>query len=250
MNLKQKSSQSLLVLFTFLGILLTSCTQRLSLVGSEQENIQIQSTADSISPSTTAALIKPYRQKLLDSLSSTMAIADDNFIKKRPGGSLGNLISDAMHWQAKDLLSRMRLADFNVSAPMFSIMNYGGIRQTEISKGPITLNKIYETLPFENTLVYIECPINIFKKMILGINEESWPVQWDRERMTSLEQIEREYKTILLVTNNYISNGGDQCDFLIPLKKIDSGLLLRDVLVAYLKKEGHVQPSNEIRILK
>ena len=38
----------------------------------------------------------------------------------------------------------------------FVVLNYGGLRIQSMAAGPITMSKVYELMPFDNTLVVVD----------------------------------------------------------------------------------------------
>ena len=40
----------------------------------------------------------------------------------------------------------------------------------------------------------------------------------------------------IVATNDYIANGGDNCSFLKPCKRVNTGVLIRDLMIAYIQK--------------
>ncbi len=63
------------------------------------------------------------------------------------GGSVGNLVADAMRAEASRRAGR--------PVP-FAIVNTGGLRKNAIGAGALTTSDIYELLPFDNMLVLVE----------------------------------------------------------------------------------------------
>src|SRR5690606_17080949 len=57
-------------------------------------------------------------------------------------------------------------------------------------------------------------------------------------------------KTYNIATNDYIANGGDNCDFLIDAPRTSTGLLVRDVLIQNLRRKVNLNPDFELRIKK
>jgi hypothetical protein len=50
-----------------------------------------------------------------------------------------------------------------------------------------------------------------------------------------------------IAVSDYIANGGDHCDFLTPLKKKHTGILVRDALIDYVaKSESQNKPLHPV----
>lgn len=208
-------------------------------------NQHIAASTDS-SFSLTERFLAPYRQQLADSFSAVIAITETKLIKKRPGGSLGNLVTEAM-W----LHTKLNTPGTSQAPPAtFVLMNYGGIRLKEIAAGSISIGKIFELLPFENTLVRIDLNGANLKKLLQQVNKvNGWPMKFNNKKFKSLEDINPRQR-FELITNNYIAQGGDNCSILKTLPQEDTGILLRDIVIEYLKKQKTVKANNTDYILK
>ncbi len=230
----------------FLSLLLACRTPMVS-TGGQQKFYAVQSTtaADSISP--IEQFLKPFRDSLSMQMNVAVAKAQGNFIKEKPAGSLGNLVTEAMLWSARQA---------NPACEM-SVCNYGGIRIPQISAGDITVGKVFELLPFENTLVIVEVPGKVLQQWIqLMASSEGWPVNGvniDVDGATiSLQSLPAETspakpidetKTYLIVTNDYVANGGDKCSFLKDLPRKDLKVLVRDACTQYLREQKALAPQ-------
>ncbi len=75
----------------------------------------------------------------------------------------GNLIADALHWQATQLASA-----FGVAAPDVALQNGGGIRNdTIIAAGPISELESFDMIPFPNFVTVLEgIPREQFKEVL------------------------------------------------------------------------------------
>jgi 2',3'-cyclic-nucleotide 2'-phosphodiesterase (5'-nucleotidase family) len=224
---------------------LVSCHIAHSPVKMTANNQEISASADS-SYSMTETFLTPYRQQLQDSFSTIIAYNTDKLVKEKPGGSLGNLVTDAM-WQ----FSKYNTPGTSQAPPeTFVIMNYGGIRLKEIAAGPISIGKIFELLPFENTLVRMGITGLQLKQLVTQINTSGgWPMKFDTKKFVSLNDI-NENQRYELVTNNYIAQGGDNCSLLKALPKEDTGILIRDIVIDYVRNQKDSLANKEKRLLE
>lgn len=225
----------------------------------------IKDTIQSDTVSAIERMLKPYRDSLSGIMNEVIGQASDDFKKEKGGGSLGNFVADAVYSRAKQL-------DPLCSA---AIYNPGGIRIPEIKKGNITRGKMFELLPFENELVIIDVKGDTLEKWLNAIGEAGgwpissiWKVQFDVNKKinsiasdtTMVEMPDGNLKTILtmksvvqdsiyhIATNDYIANGGDNCDFLKGLKRLNTGVLIRDLLIDEVKTNQIISPDNSSRI--
>lgn len=223
-----------------------SCKAPYTPVKAVGSHIKVKEGYDTLAPLITEHFLKPYRQKLQDSFSTVVATSNGNLVKRRPGGSLGNLVTTVM-W---DFIKNNTPVTSQAPLSVFVLMNYGGIRLKDIPKGNITIGKIYELLPFENTLVRVRIPGPDLIKLIQQINNnKGWPMKYNDKKILQLSDI-NVYQTYELVTNNYIAAGGDNCSILKTLPQTDTGILLRDLVINYLGKQKTITPDNTDYILK
>jgi 2',3'-cyclic-nucleotide 2'-phosphodiesterase (5'-nucleotidase family) len=219
-------------------------------------------------------LLRPYRDSLNKNMNEVIGYATGDFIKEKPSGSLGNLVVDAMYDKAK------KLNENTINA----ICNFGGIRIPEIKKGPISVGKIFELLPFENELVIVELNGIILRQWYKLIAENGgWPMFYKlkeekvfegangkvfarvdtlyrqdffQDTLQSISEIIIMNEPIVdsmhyfIATNDYIANGGDNCDFLKNCKKTPTGILIRNLVIDYIRYCKQMQPSRFAQIIK
>ena len=200
------------------------------------------------------ATIAPYKVKLDSSMNVELILAEGDFSKEQPEGSLGNMVCDVLMQFAKNK---------NLQADL-CLMNNGGLRIPIVYKGQITVRTIYELMPFENQLLLLKIKGSKFKELmqmvaasggvpVAGINL----VIQNKEIQTLLVQGKPfdEQKDYWVLTSDYLANGGDKYDALKnPIERIDLNLLLRNVLIETLYKMdtdgAHLIPVIDGRIRK
>ena len=251
-------------------IVVLSACKPMYMVSDNEAKIYKISQADVDSVSEIAQLLKPYRDSLSLIMNEVIGQSKGNFKKEKPGGSLGNLVADAMFFKAKKINP----------ATQNAICNYGGIRINEIRSGDITRGKIFELLPFENELVILELNGTQLKQWIeVMAKSDGWPIAtylpmnlpklkqalayqdsftvFDPRTATSKDSIITfsplaDDVMYTIATNDYIANGGDQCDFLKTCKRINTGLLIRDVMIEYIQTHSYCfpNPTQRVHIVK
>lgn len=107
------------------------------------------------------ALITPYRVKKDSIMKGVIGQAEVSMMRGRPECALGNLVADVLRSAAKVTLGKE--ADF-------AVMNIGGIR-TDLSKGDITTENVFEILPFENALCVMTMKGSTLRELFENIAE-------------------------------------------------------------------------------
>ncbi|KRQ87670.1 Trifunctional nucleotide phosphoesterase protein YfkN precursor [Caloramator mitchellensis] len=139
------------------------------------------------------------------------------------------------------------------------ITNGGGLR-TSIPAGDITMGKMYEVMPFDNTLVKMELTGADLKKVlengimnqtigwvqVAGVKVYYNPKANAGERITSMRlndgtKVEMD-KYYTVVTNDFMFTGGDNYDFKGAKNAVDTNIPIRDALVEELKNVKTISP--------
>jgi 2',3'-cyclic-nucleotide 2'-phosphodiesterase (5'-nucleotidase family) len=178
--------------------------------------------------------LKTYKAAMEEKMNVRIGYTKEVLKKEKPNSTLGNMVSDAMLWQAKKLDKNVQIA----------IANFGGIRIPYLPAGDISLGKVYEIMPFDNAL----CTVHISGALVDSLCQHmaragGWPVSdmqftLVKEKATDIEVQGKplDYKQQYLVAlNDYMANGGDHCDFLVPVTKKLTGVLVRDAIIDYVK---------------
>ena len=199
---------------------------------------QIESSSD------TEEIIKPYRDSMSGIMSEVIAQADTNFIAQRPSSNLMNWVADAVFIQQTQTV---RLA-----TPAICLLNTGGIRSS-LGKGELTLGDFYKLMPFDNTIVWIEMPIEAMNDIAEYISRTGGePISNCRieKGKLKLNSMREGAKSFIVITSDYLANAGDKMDFLKKGKIVNqTGKLMRDVLIDHAKQEGVLVSNNEVRFI-
>ena len=195
---------------------------------------------------TLLALLQPYADKVDRFLSETIGYAQTPFGNdngRTRETALGDLVADAMCWY---------LSRFN---PDFALTNSGAIR-AGLSEGSLTRESIYDILPFDSSLVFLNLTGTQVRTLFNFIGtvqpgEGAFPQVSNGIRFTLVPK-KKTCKDILIngkpidpkkaygiVTNSYLAKGGDGYGaFLQAVDQFDSSIFQRDALIAYIKHLG------------
>lgn len=207
--------------------------------------------------STLESMVKPYRDSLQKDMSTLIAVSATPLIKDKPESKLTNLVSDLLLEAGRSFCQQQHL---NI-IPDVAYVNYGGLRAS-LPKGEITVERIFELMPFENEVVLVKISGDALLQMgekIAGRGGEG--VAGIRLGISNgkVSSFMVQNKTIdpaasyWVVISDYIANGGDQMSmFVNSLQRINTGMKIRDVLIQSMaeryQKEGIIDIKEDGRI--
>ena len=202
-------------------------------------------------------LLEPYLIKAESVLSRVIGKAEATFFydgAREEENPLGNLVADSMLWYTKYL------------GADFALQNGGGIR-ADLPEGQLTEKMIYETLPFDNTVVVLTLDgrsvQSLFEYMAtMSSGEGGFPQVSKNVSMTIdmgkgiCEDVMINGKpldtgrTYKIATNSYLAAGGDGYKMLLKaIDAYDSSMFQRDVLIEYIAHlGGRIRPHTSGRI--
>lgn len=218
---------------------ISACSPRPLQVTSHQEQQYSISKAEP-QDSVITALLKPYKRGVDTQMDVVLGHTDIPLTKAQPESTLGNFLADAT-------LVAGRNVDPKVEA---AVGNYGGIRIPYIAPGAITRGKIYELMPFDNMLTIVELSgsdLQVFCDQIAAYR--GWPVSGLRFTIKNKRAIDvtiggapiNEARFYKIAVNDYIANGGDNCEVLKKQNRRSTTVFVRDALIQYLialEREG------------
>ena len=214
-------------------LLVFSCGEKFTLESYNQETIQVESKKDS----TILAIIKPYQDSIEHKMNEILTYTKYELKKGRPVSTLGNFVTDLC---------------LNYATADICIMNNGGLR-TNIDKGDITLEQIYQLMPFENELVILKLNNNEYREMLeYIINRGGEPfsgINIITNKNGDLLDFDNKLKdSIIVLTTDYLANGGDRMSFFNNKKSDQVGIKLRDAIIDYCRRNDTLNVSIDNRI--
>ncbi len=222
------------LLFLVGTTLLFSC-HRHPFIYSQAANLNRLDTSTTAIDPKIVALIAPYKAQIDSQMNSVIGYCGLSMTKYHPESELGNAVAD--------MVTRYTLEQFKEPVDL-CVLNFGGLR-TSLPKGNITKGKVFELMPFDNTLVIVQLsslemnalakhianrngePIGSPHGVILHGTPDSHYFQFGNEEDSILS---KEYYHVL--TSSYLAGGGDNfVVFKNTHRKTDTGLLIRDALL-------------------
>ena len=190
-------------------------------------------------------LIDPYRARVERQTNAVLGEATSMFARlAEEGGAILNLVADA--YRAK-------------TGTQFALANVGGIR-TSLPAGPITYGKIFEILPFENTIVTMKISGAQLKRSlavrltaISGLRAVFDLRKPKGEQLVSATMEDGspivDTATYTVTINDFMQAGGDDySEFANGTDVKDTGFRLRDVVSEYIQAKKIITPVKDGRI--
>ena len=183
-------------------------------------------------------IIEPYKSDL-DAKIDEVLCYNPRVLDKRESdleSSLGNLLADVCFEAGDSILRSIKGTPLD-----FAVFNYGGMR-APIQKGDVTIEDIYQLMPFENRLVIVELNPDQVKALIdyLTRQHQAHPISGiriaiDKGRAPKVWIGEKRWdpsKSYHVLTIDYLQHGGGNMTFLTqPEYLYVSDVKVRDALI-------------------
>lgn len=240
------------LLLFYLLLLGTACTPVQHISRTDVKYTVVRADAAPKEDQEVTVMIAPYKMQLDAVMNEVLGTLPADLTKQKPESTLGN-------WVADVILERVRKEGHQVD---LAIVNYGGLRVPYLSAGPLTRGELFELSPFDNTIQVLDVPGHKLDSVFLLIAEtEGWPVSKDVKLVISNKKVVSAIinnqpldpgKIYKVATLDYVATGGDNMKMLIPLSRIQTGLILRDVLIENVRESTAagrpIMPALEGRI--
>lgn len=227
-------------------LFLFACNKAFIPVKTEYEVKRI--TAQLPADSSMLRITQVYRDSINKSMNEVIGSLQSSLEKRQPSGSLNNFMADALLQMAREKIN----ANVNIA-----MVNYGGIRLTQLPAGNITRGKIFELMPFDNYLIVQEMKGDVLQSLLDLIAERGgWAIaganfQIQNKRAVNVliegKPIDAA-KTYFVANSDYVANGGDNANMLKNIPQQNKGYLMRDALIDYVEKNKTLTANDEKRI--
>lgn len=235
-----------------MGLFFSACQPQTHFVKSDNQYQEIKD--ESAEDASISDLIAPYKEKMGQEMNTVIGTTAKMLTKAKPESTLGNWAADLVHTQCERYLEQK--IDF-------AVLNYGGLRIPSLPQGPVTKGKVFELMPFDNTLVVLEMKGSELGALFNHLAAKGgWPISKHLQitfQNSKAVKATIDGKKILkeqiyhIATNDYIANGGDKCTFFKGKPQKQTNKLFRDAIIEYIETEtkaGHKLDANiEDRVL-
>jgi len=229
---------NLLIVLAFLA----ACKPTANITSVDTNVISIDTVSTLKEDTSALRLIKPFKEKMLMQMKEVLGYTDGAMIKDNPEGILNNFVADLVLTKAKDYYKPVDSIKVD-----FCLLNYGGLRAS-LPKGAVTLEDVYELMPFENNLVVITLGGQKTKQVFdyiakqggMPVSGISMGIKDTLPVFVTVNGVAFDStKNYKIITSDYLANGGDKMTFFkTPLKREDLGIKLRDAIISYIKEEN------------
>ena len=189
--------------------LLVSCRPAYEVTKTAGTRIPIDSTLNSHPDAETADILATYKAQVDSIMQEVVGTAAQSMAAERPESPLSNLIADVLREAATGVLGQP------VDA---GLVNMGGIRNV-LTKGDITMENVFEILPFENSLCVLTLKGSTLKQLCTeiaarggeGISGLRMEISKERKLLKATiggEPIADD-RTYTLATIDYLAEGND-----------------------------------------
>ena len=195
-----------------------------------------------------ARIIDKYEAQVRTEFSKVAGMAAEDFTRRPDGESnLGDLVTDAMR---------------EASGAQIAFYNAGGIR-ADLPRGPITLEMIYTTLPFDNRLITMDLSGTQIRELLEKgaqngklLQVSGLKVEFDLSRPAGSKAVSisvggapldpaTDYK---VVTNDFLAVGGDQVTTFKQGRNMAVGSPVRDAVIDYIRTHSPLNFQTQGRI--
>ena len=196
-------------------------------------------------------MITPYRELLEDEMNRVLVVADTIIYKVLPESPLSNLIANLSFERAS-----LEAIDLGIDEPDLCLLNFAGLR-VDLPAGEIKVGKVFELMPFENTLEIIELSADSISSMfnylatVKGQPVANLRFVIENGASNSIfindKPIDRS-RSYRVVTTDYLANGGDKMSFFQnPLNREALNIKLRDAIIDHFEAIGRSgKPLNPV----
>lgn len=221
-------------------IIATSCRTVYVPASVETQNISISDALNQLD-SQLVQVYLPYKTILEKDINRVISFSEQEMVKGKPESKLTNFLGDIVLEEAGRIAQKLDLGFI----PQISFYNYGGIR-TALPAGDITVGKVFELMPFENELVFLQlsgAQVQEFFDWVAEKKGESiggarFVISNEKAKNVTVQGKELvPTEKYWIATNDYVAEGNDGLEvFTRNLQLINTGEKIRDVIIAHLER--------------
>ncbi len=231
--------QFLLGITGIFSLILTSCATHYHVSDIKTKQYPVNDSTIASVDSVAYNYIRPYHDTLDKIMSEILVYSEQNIGKGSPESLIGNFTTDALLNQ-----TNLKCDTLKIKHVDFAFGNSGGLRMS-LPTGEVTLGRVFELMPFENTILILEMNHEKLKSLFSYIvQRKGIPLAGIRIKISKTGYQDvlingmsyDSTKTYRVATNDYLSNGGDGMMFLRDVSsKTDIDLKVRDSYIREMR---------------
>ena len=222
-------------------LLFVSCSGSFQITEMSSQLVELKSpTANQIASETTL-LLKPYRDSVSKTMDLVVGQSEQPMERGKPESILGNFVTDV----CKSMVDSVLISKGEKPTDLF-VFNLGGLRGA-FPKGGIKLGDVYQVMPFDNELVWVDIPHDSLVSLLhyiqvrggipisgatmsLSANAENCMVFKNGKSLSPGEF----YR---IGTNDFLARGGDGMNMFNVVQELPStGIKVRDAILYHILK--------------
>jgi 2',3'-cyclic-nucleotide 2'-phosphodiesterase (5'-nucleotidase family) len=247
--MRHSFSYTLLITWALLAL---SCKTHFVQKSYETQNVSVSAEAN-VLDSSVVQLYLPYKNILEEDMNRVISYSETKMTKAKPESFLTNFLADLLLEQGAKECEKQSLG----FTPSVSFYNYGGIRSI-IPQGDITVGTIFELMPFENEMVYLELSGQQLREFLNYVAAKGGDSLGGARFVISDKKAKditvggkaiTNDESYWLVTNDYVAGGGDGLDVLKGNKQlIKSSVKIRDAIISNLEDKQKQNKNLQVEL--
>ncbi len=187
---------------------------------------------------TTLQFIAPYKDSLDAKMNQIIGYSAKRMERGTPESLLTNFVSDLI------LTECQKIADTsNLPVADMALINHKGLRSV-LNEGPVTLNSIYQLMPFENEIVLISLNKDQtieFLNFIAsnggdGIAGATFSISEGQAQNITINNQPLNKESYTIATSDYIAKGGDRYFVFKKGTMTLTNVKLRDMIIDHIRQ--------------
>lgn len=218
-----------------------SCSKSLPVGQMTPQYLELMSSDASQQDTITSYILKPYRDSVAITMDQIVGFSQQSMERGKPESILGNFVSDV----GKAAIDSLLISRGQSPTDLF-IFNIGGLRGA-FPQGEIKLRDVYQVMPFDNELVWVDIPYDSLLSMIGYIKDKggvpiagaSMVLSADIGKclIFSNQKVVQNQETYRIGTNDFLARGGDGMNMLNVVDEIPTtGIKVRDAILWHFQK--------------
>ncbi len=214
----------------FLVLLINACSRHYVSYKQDFKHFSVKEEKDQKKISDSISI---YKAKVDSETGRVLCMSVRELTKEGDESTLGNFVCDALEYSANKYSEGIK--------PDLILANRGGLR-ANLPEGELKVLNIFELMPFDNELVILKLKGKKLGELLEHLKEKRHPFSGMKitgfrspnENMIVNGVPLNDEKEYILITSDYLANGGDGLTFLQGAEHLEKfSLKIRDAIIEY-----------------